>query len=94
MEQKYLLKSKLIKEATILKIGPKSKKLLELFANKELDNQQQDFIDSAIEADLVGSDSLTLASRLKCEYIIKSIFNELKLPIDIEATDNNLMIKK
>lgn len=94
MEQKDLLKSKLINECEILKLGPKSKKLLELFANKELDNQQQDFIDAAIEADLSGSDSLTLASRLKCEYIIKSVFNELNLPIEIEAIDNMLMNKE
>lgn len=94
MEQLQLLKSKLYNDSNNFRLGMKSKNLLKFFADSPdiLNNSQEAFVSACKASGLMGAGSLTLASRLKCEHIIKVVFSTVMgIDIDIDSITPILM---
>jgi len=94
MEQISVLKLRLLKEADIHKLGPKSKSLLDIFSSNQncTTQPQKTFVESVLLSGLIGPESIVLSSRLKCEHIIKYVFNDMKLSCDIDSLSPELMV--
>lgn len=93
MEQKSLIKLKLLKEAEIFKFGEKANNLIALFANNPdcIKKPQEAFITASSQSGLTGSDSMVLATRIKCSNAIAFIFKEMGIECDVDAIDAKLM---
>lgn len=96
MEQLQLIKAKLLNDTENFRLGEKSKKLLKMFSEHQglLENTQEAFVSACQEAGLSGSESLILASRLKCEHIIKGVFTTMNLNANIDSITPILMVDK
>lgn len=96
MDQTNLIQAKILKHAEILKLGPQSKVLLEAFLMdpNKFTEPQESFINACQIADLVGPDSIRLASRLKCEHIIESVYKDENLEANLDSIGIKLMVDK
>lgn len=93
MEQIQLLKAKLSNDTVNYRLGPQSKQLLKAFTEypEVLEKPQEAFTSACIASKLMGPDSLVLASRLRCEHIIKGVFATMNLDADIDSITPILM---
>lgn len=94
MENFQLLKSKLLLEADNLNLGIQSKMLLAAFADNPLwvEKPQEAFIEASQTANLIGPNSLILASRIKCEHVIKNVLSAMQITSEIDSIVPKLMV--
>ena len=93
MEQLQLLRAKLFNTAEGFSLGPQSKDLLKNFSEQPncLEKPQEAFVAASLLSGLAGPESLVLASRLKCEHIIKGVLASMDVECDIDSITPILM---